>query len=186
MREKPLFTDENVMKPYIELVARETALSNNRQAVHLSRATSNVIPCVKRPPSSATLATLVRRLDSTTTTLIRAKNALPAAFTIDRITRSPITVSPVAVTRNIIGLTLVARCKMLVAPAVANDELIFAAAEPKLFRAIVSHNNANVSTRSLRKTRFPFSSPAQNRYRSVNALQRNYFIVDTMFYDCDI
>lgn len=58
MREKPLFTDENVMKPYIELVARETALSNNRQAVHLSRATSNVIPRIKRdrhPPRRATL-----------------------------------------------------------------------------------------------------------------------------------
>lgn len=110
MREKPLFTDENVMKPYIELVARETALSNNRQAVHLSRATSNVIPCVKRPPSPRSSGgSIPPRM------LICVKNALPAAFTIDRITRSPITVLLVAVTRNIIGLTLVARCKMLVA-----------------------------------------------------------------------
>jgi len=35
MREKPLPTRESVMEPCAKLAARETALSNNRQAVHL-------------------------------------------------------------------------------------------------------------------------------------------------------
>ena len=84
---------------------------------------------VKRHPlrkadRRAALATLVRRFDSTIP-LIYAKNAPPLAFTIDRITRSPITASLVAVTRNIIGLTFAARCKMYPASVTANDELIF-------------------------------------------------------------